>query len=218
MDAGTAAFYDDYANQLEATEASRSAMLGLLAATLQPGASVLDVGTGSGRDVAALRDLGFDAFGVEPNPAMRDTALRLRPGLAGCLADASLPALGRPFSDRYAQGFDAVVCSAVLMHVAPASLAAALTALAHQLRPPRHQEPAHLRPALALSLPEMDAAHLHDDRDADGRRFHNHAPALVEALLGELGLATERADVNDAVLTSTGTRWHMRVFRRRAAL
>ncbi|MGH6680619.1 MAG: class I SAM-dependent methyltransferase, partial [Bradyrhizobium sp.] len=38
-----------------------------IACRLEPGARILHVGSGSGTIVAALRELGFDAFGVEPN-------------------------------------------------------------------------------------------------------------------------------------------------------
>ncbi|WP_457355923.1 class I SAM-dependent methyltransferase [Roseateles sp. P5_D6] len=213
-DAGTATFYDGYATQLAATEASRSAMLPLLEAALPPGAWVLDVGAGSGRDVAALQQAGFEAFGVEPNATMRETALRLRPDLAGRLRDASLPQLGTPFSDCCPQGFDAVACSAVLMHIAPADLPGALASLARQLRPLAAGDVARCRPALLIALPEMNPGQLSGDRDADGRRFHNHAPATLQRQLTELGLMLESSSVNDAVLASTDTRWHMLVFRR----
>lgn len=212
--AGTAAFYDVYAGQLASTEASRSAMLPFFEAALAPGARVLDVGTGSGRDLAALQELGFEVFGVEPNAAMRATALRLRPGLAGRLVDASLPDLGRPFAAQQPDGFDAVGCSAVLMHIGPAELPLALRSLVQQLRPARPDEAENQRPALLLALPDMAPSLLSGDRDADGRRFHNHAPAAVQALLAELGLTLERSSINDAVLASAGTRWHMLVFRR----
>ena len=188
-------------------------MLPLLEATLTPGVRVLDVGAGSGRDLAALQQLGFEVFGVEPNAAMRATALRLRPGLAGRLLDASLPDLGRPFSAQRPEGFDAVACSAVLMHLSPAELPLALRSLARQLRSPRPGEAERQRPALLLALPEIAPSLLQGDRDAEGRRFHNHAPTAVQALLAELGLTLERSSVNDAVLASSGTRWHMLVFR-----
>ncbi len=214
LDAGTAAFYNVYATQLEASEASRSAMLPFFEATLAPGARVLDVGAGSGRDMAALLELGFDAFGVEPNAAMRATALRLRPNLAGRLADAALPDLGRPFSEQRPDGFDAVGCSAVLMHIGPAELPRALNSLVQQLRLPVAGEPERSRPALLLALPEMAAARLGGDRDSDGRRFHNHPPTTVQALLAASGLTLERSSINDTVLASSGTRWHMVVYRR----
>lgn len=213
MDARTRAFYDAYATGLAATEAGRSAMLSTLQATLTPGAWVLDVGAGSGRDMAALLEQGFEALGVEPNAAMRETALRLRPGLAGRLADASLPDLGRPFCERRPQGFDAVVCSAVLMHVEPAGLARALASLAGQLRLPVEGETAKQRPALLISLPEMLAERLSGDRDGDGRRVHNHEPARVQTLLAGRGWSLDSASSSDAVLASTGTRWHTLVFR-----
>ncbi|MFG6462332.1 class I SAM-dependent methyltransferase [Roseateles sp. DXS20W] len=216
MDARTAAFYDGYARQLAGSEARRSAMLDHLTATLAPGARVLDVGAGSGRDMAALMDLGFEVFGVEPNAAMRSTALRLQPALAGRLAEGALPDLGNPFHERHPQRFDAVVCSAVLMHVAPADLPRALASLMRQLRPCAADDGGLQRPALLISLPEMAANQLDDDRDADGRRFHNHDPAAVQALLADLGATLERASSSDAVLASAGTRWHTRVFRRTA--
>lgn len=212
LDAGTAGFYDGYAAQLApGTESPRSAMLAVAQVVLAPGAWVLDVGAGSGRDVAALRELGLQAFGVEPHAGMRAAAERLHPGLAGGLRDAALPALGQPFLDLRPEGFDAVVCSAVLMHIPPAELPLALAALVAQLRQPAAAAAA---PALLISLPDMAPQQLRQDRDADGRRFHNHAPAIVQALLAGLGLSHERTQVSDAVLASTGTRWHTLVFRR----
>jgi 2-polyprenyl-3-methyl-5-hydroxy-6-metoxy-1,4-benzoquinol methylase len=64
--AGTAAIRrtarDAYGSAFIAHAVSASALGGPLA----PGASVLDIGAGSGAAVGALRDAGFDAHGVEP--------------------------------------------------------------------------------------------------------------------------------------------------------
>jgi hypothetical protein len=63
MDSATSDFYNRYASSLTVSpEASRSAMLPHVESTLSPGASVLDAGSGSGRDVAAMVLGGFDAF------------------------------------------------------------------------------------------------------------------------------------------------------------
>ena len=127
MDTATADFYTRYARSLTVSpEARRSAMLPHVESSLCPGASVLDVGAGSGRDVAAMVEGGFDAFGVEPSSDMLAFACHAHPSLASRLAQASLPRLGRPFSERLPDGFDAVVCSAVLMHLEPGELAQAL--------------------------------------------------------------------------------------------
>ena len=76
---------------------------------------------------------GFDAFGVEPNDSMRDKALALHPSLLGRFP-AGLSRFGRPFPDRMPDGFDAVVCSAVLMHLYVVELPSALASLVDQLR------------------------------------------------------------------------------------
>ena len=41
---------------------------------LERGDRMLDVGCGSGRDLRAFLDAGFDAYGVEPSAGMREAA------------------------------------------------------------------------------------------------------------------------------------------------
>jgi SAM-dependent methyltransferase len=195
---GTTAFYDDWA--ANGQEAARSAVSRRFESAFAPGARVLDVGCGKGRDVVALLDMGFDAFGVEPNDAMRAAALARDPRMPGRLAAAALPDIGRPFGG----GFDGVVCCAVLMHVAPDDLAAAFAAMAGLLRRGGR---------LLLALPEMRAGLLVDGRDPDGRQFANHAPERVQRLLTEL--AFEALSCDDIAPSSTDTRWRVLLFERR---
>src|SRR5918998_3871860 len=65
----------------------------LLLAEARPGERVLDLGCGAGRFVAALRDAGAEAIGVELAEAALERARRTAPGadlrLGG--ADGSLP-------------------------------------------------------------------------------------------------------------------------------
>lgn len=194
---GTQAFYDDWAANGE--ESPRSAMSRLFEAAFAPGARVLDVGCGKGRDVVALLDMGFDAFGVEPNDAMRARALARDPRVAGRIEAGSLPALGRPFGG----GFDAVVCSAVLMHVPPETLRASLAALGGVLAP---------RARLLMALPQMQPELLVDGHDPDGRRFANHAPGRVTELMAALGFALNKG--GDIATPSTDTRWRTLLFER----
>jgi len=192
---GTAAFYDAWA--VDGVEAARSAISRHFEASFAPGARVLDVGCGKGRDVVALLDMGFDAWGVEPNDAMRARALARDPRMAGRVAAAGLPGLGQPFGG----GFDAVVCCAVLMHLVPDDLPAALEALAGALGSEGR---------LLLALPEMRADLLVDGHDPDGRGFANHAPDRVQALLADAGLALLRAQ--EIATSSTDTRWRVLLF------
>jgi SAM-dependent methyltransferase len=194
MDRPTSEFYDRYARVVLAEESQRSAMSEHFAATFAPGSRVLDVGAGSGRDLVMLMEQGFDAWGVEPNAAMRALALQRHPALAGRLGDGLLPRLGKPFGG----GFDGIVCSAVLMHVRSPELPTALQALCALLNPDGR---------LLISLPELSPAQLHQGRDADGRLFANHAPEDVCEMLAGYGLQeTGRWEimVNAA---STPTRW-----------
>ena len=94
------------------------------------------------------------------------------------------------------------------MHLTPHELAPTLAALVAVLRPRGPQREVRL----LLALPEMAASALTGDRDADGRRFHNHAPERVASVLAPLGLRLHSASVNDAVLASAATRWHMLAF------
>ena len=193
---GTSAFYDHWA--VAGEEAARSAMSRHFEASFAPGARVLDVGCGKGRDVVALLDMGYDAFGVEPNDAMRARALARDARLPGRIESAALPALGQPFGG----GFDGVVCSAVLMHLADEALPASLVALSSVLRP---------QARLLMAVPEMRPDLLVDGRDPDGRAFANHAPVRVQQLLADPGFTLRRFD---DLVTTADTRWRVMLFER----
>ena len=194
---GTIAFYDHWA--ANGQESPRSAMSRHFESAFAPGARVLDVGCGKGRDLAVLLDMGFEAWGVEPHPAMRAQAVANHPALAGRIAAAALPELGQPFGG----GFDAIACSAVLMHLSTAALPASLAALAAVLRP---------RARVLMAVPQMQAALLVDGLDPDGRAFTNHAPEDVERLMADHGFALIKRD--EIATPSADTRWRVLLFER----
>ncbi|MDR3481928.1 MAG: methyltransferase domain-containing protein [Burkholderiaceae bacterium] len=196
MDRPTTDFYNRYAADAIQSEAARSALSRYFALAFKPGGRVLDVGAGSGRDLAVLRAMGFDAFGVEPNAAMRAVAVCNHPELAGRVLDGALPQLGVPFGG----GFDGVVCSAVLMHVAPADLPPSALALRALLAPGGR---------LLVSLPFMHPDLLAGERDADGRYFQNHAYEALARHLAAAGLAPAgQWDEGE----HAGTRWFVLLF------
>ena len=87
-------------------------------------ARVLDVGCGSGRDLAMLADLGCAVVGVEPSAAMRAEAERLHPSLRGRILVGHVGSLG-----DVGGSFDAVICAAVLMHLPAGHVEPALRSL-----------------------------------------------------------------------------------------
>lgn len=70
---------------------------------LQPGARVLDAGCGFGRTCGVLRELGYDAVGVDISPAVIAEAQRRNPGPTYLVHD-----LTKPLPDEV-ERFDAIV-------------------------------------------------------------------------------------------------------------
>ena len=96
-------------------------------------ASILDVGSGSGRDAAWLARLGHDVIAVEPNPTMRKECERWHPeGSFRLLADR-LPDLSATF--RTGLSFDFILVNAVWMFVAPSHRERAFRKLVTLLKP-----------------------------------------------------------------------------------
>ncbi|WP_426111334.1 methyltransferase domain-containing protein [Massilia sp. PWRC2] len=143
--------YDQHAARLVeqyeslAFEAVHDSLLDLLPPA---GATILDVGAGSGRDAAWLADRGYEVVAVEPSAAMLAHARVLHPcsrihWVADCLPD--LAQVG-----RLGLSFDLILLSAVWMHIPPGQRHRALRKLATLLAPKG-------RIAISLRLGTADA-------------------------------------------------------------
>jgi SAM-dependent methyltransferase len=97
------------------------------------GATVLDIGAGSGRDAAWLAANGYDVVAVEPSAAMLAHAKKLHSSTQIHWIADSLPDL--PSVRRLGLSFDLILLSAVWMHIPPASRQRALRKLATLLAP-----------------------------------------------------------------------------------
>ena len=96
-------------------------------------AVVMDIGAGSGRDAAWLAALGHEVLAIEPSAAMRAEAARRHPESPIRWLDDRLPDLTGPI--RAGLSADAILLSAVWMHVRPADRARAFRKLVSLLRP-----------------------------------------------------------------------------------
>lgn len=200
MDARTLAWYAARAAEVaDRYESVASPLAGWFGRAFAPRSRVLDVGSGSGRDLAALIAAGFDAFGIEPVPALRERALAAHPELSGRLADGGLPQLGQPFGGN----FDGIVCSAVLMHLADGDLFDAAFALRDALVP---------RGRLLVSIPLARCDVGPDARDTGGRLFTAIDPDALQLRLERLGFREiGREDTADA-LGRDDTSWVTQLF------
>ncbi|WP_206023485.1 bifunctional 2-polyprenyl-6-hydroxyphenol methylase/3-demethylubiquinol 3-O-methyltransferase UbiG [Rubrivivax sp. JA1026] len=193
MDPKTAEFYERHAAELAARyESAASPVEPYVPLAFPRGARVLDVGAGSGRDLAALLRAGIDGYGVEPSPGLRQAAITAHPELASRLVAGSLPDIGTPFGG----GFDGIVCYAVLMHVPEAALFDAAFSLRSLLK-------THGR--LLLSIPSARTDVRQDHRDDKGRLFQPYRPEELQLLFERLGFQLiGRWDTQD-VLQRAGT-------------
>ena len=135
---------------------------------------VLDVGCGSGRDLSALSKLGHDCYGVDATEEFVELAQKIHPELKGKMACKSLPNLGLPFGG----GFDAVLCSAVLMHVSVEDLVASALSIKQCLT--KHGRVLYSVPSKRLDV-------VADDRDAHGRLFIPDQSTRLQSIFTSLG-------------------------------
>lgn len=127
----------------------------------QKGASVLDIGAGSGRDAKWLRAQGCKIVAVEPCDALRDVGKRQTGRNVIWLSD-SLPNLKR--TRDLGLCFDVILLSAVWMHLSPDERPTALDNLAQLLTENgklvislRHGEFNDGRKAYPVSVNELEA-------------------------------------------------------------
>jgi SAM-dependent methyltransferase len=96
-------------------------------------ASVLDIGSGTGRDAAWFADLGHRVVAVEPTSAMRIPAMALHPSTQIEWLDDSLPDLA--LVRARGVSFDLVMLTAVWMHLDAAQRRQAMPNIAALVRP-----------------------------------------------------------------------------------
>jgi len=195
VDAKTAAFYDQHAAEIAARyESAPSPVEGYFPQAFHAGSRVLDVGAGSGRDLAALLRAGYDGHGVEPSAGLRQAAVTAHPELADRLVEGALPAIGAPFGGA----FDGILCCAVLMHLPKVELLDAAVALRQLLKP---------NGRILMSIPTARTDVGPDNRDSQGRLFAPCDPDELQLIFERLGFKRVDRWETDDVLKRTGTRW-----------
>lgn len=129
-DPATRAFYEENASSYAAATrtADLSALMDGFARQLPAGARVLDLGSGSGRDLAGFLARGFEAVGLDLSINMADLA-RLHSGAPVAVADM----VSLPFAEAT---FDAVWASASLLHLEVHAQIVALAEIRRVLRTP----------------------------------------------------------------------------------
>jgi SAM-dependent methyltransferase len=141
-----------------------------------PGDSVLEIGSGSGRDAARLMGLGVHVHAVEPSAELRHRAAVLHPELSGRVFAGELPS-NLPL--QVAGPYDGVVLSAVIMHIPDSELFDAALAIRERLRDGG-------KLLLSTTLERGDTPP-DSDRDKSGRLMILRSPSQVRLLFERLG-------------------------------
>jgi len=175
MDSATLRCYSQNAHAVaQRYENVASPLASSFARVFPPGGRILDIGCGSGRDLAELHRQGYQAFGVDATPEFVDLAQETHPELTGKIAYGTLPELGIPFHGE----FDGVLCSAVLMHIDTADLLNAALSIKSCLK---------VNGRLLISIPTHRADADEQERDANERLFKTYSPGYLRLIFERLG-------------------------------
>jgi len=178
MDEATVNYYSNNASAVAARyESVASGLSASFATSFRPQSKLLDIGCGSGRDLACLSKQGHDVYGVDATPEMVIVAQSLHPELMGRIQQASLPDCDPPFNGD----FDGVLCSAVLMHLPVEQLEPAANSIKRCLKP---------KGRLLYSVPSQRLDVVTEDRDANGRLFVPDQSDRLESIFQGIGFRT----------------------------
>lgn len=207
MDRTTLRAYATHASELSRRYRALPAGDGIarhLARAFEPAHRVLDIGAGSGRDLAQLVAEGHVAYGIEPVREMRAEAIAAYPTLDGKLLDGALPD-ALPDVANLGGPFDGVLCSAVLQHLPRAQIFDAVYAIRGVLRQGGRA---------LVSVPAQRPDIGEDGRDAYGRLFQIVPPGELALLFERVGFrVVERWEDPDS-LGRADTRWSTFLFER----
>ena len=178
MDQTTIKYYAENAAQIaERYESVVSDLSAHFADSFSKGGKVLDIGCGSGRDLAMLHKLGYDTYGFDPTPQFVELAQDIHPELKNRITQGALPDLSAPFEGE----FDGVLCSAVLMHIEVEQLPAAAIAIKACLK---------VGGRLLFSVPSKRLDVVSENRDQNGRLFIPNQANRLKSIFEELGFKT----------------------------
>jgi len=195
MDSSTLNYYSAHAPQIaQRYEDAPSSLAPRFSSSFHAGGRVLDIGSGSGRDLAELARQGFQPFGVDGTPEFVELAQQYHPELKGRVVHGRLPDFIVPFNGE----FDGVLCCAVLMHIDSTELFNAALTIKRCLK---------VNGRLLISVPSQRSDTKEDDRDANGRLFKNYHPGYLRLIFERLGFSLIDQWGNTDAMSRQGIEW-----------
>ena len=195
MDQSTIKYYAENAHQVaQRYESVVSDLSAHFVDAFRSGSKVLDIGCGSGRDLAVLHKLGYDCYGVDPTPEFVAIAQTTHAELENRIALGQLPDLEVPFNGK----FDGVLCSAVLMHIDIEQLPTTAVAIKSCLK---------VGGRLLYSVPSKRTDVVESNRDANGRLFIPGQAARLNSLFSSMGFTEISSWTNSDSMGRDSVEW-----------
>jgi len=195
MDARTVSYYSTNAKDVaDRYESVQSPLAGYFSTVFSPGGKILDIGCGSGRDMAELTRQGYLVYGIDATPEFVQLAQELHPELTDRVSQGVLPDFEVPFGGN----FDGVLCSAVLMHIDTADLLTAALSIKRCLK---------INGRLLISIPSHRPDLTEKERDGNGRLFKSHTAADLSPIFEGLGFTLIDQWKNQDAMNRHGVEW-----------
>jgi len=196
MDELTSLFYNKNADILqEKYNSSFPDYINLFNEFFQLGTTVLDIGSGSGRDLNILMNQGFDAYGLEPSENMIQTSIKQYKDLTNRVLIGSLPN-SIPFNVS-TRLWNNILASSVLQHIPDSDIYKSIIAINNLLKSDG---------ILIISVP-TEYPEIINNRDKDGRQFYIRSKGEYIQLFKDMGFKLEYESVNNDALNRDNTVW-----------
>jgi SAM-dependent methyltransferase len=195
MDKPTLDYYALHASEVaQRYEVAPSPLAHRFAESFPAGGRILDIGCGSGRDLAQLHKQGFQPYGVDGTEVFVQLAQMLHPELKGRVVQGLLPDLLTPFDGE----FDGVLCCAVLMHIDSTELFNAALSIKRCLK---------VNGRLLISVPSQRSDTGDGERDSNGRLFKTYPSAYLRLIFERLGFSLIAEWDNSDAMIRQGIEW-----------
>jgi SAM-dependent methyltransferase len=177
MDTETVNYYSANAQEVAARyESIVNSLSKSFEDAFEPKSKLLDIGCGSGRDLAHLASLGHDCFGIDATPEFVALSQSIHPELFGRVLHAALPDFESPFGGK----FDGILCSAVLMHIPESQLLSAASSIRRCLKK---------NGRLLYSVPSKRSDVVERNRDTNGRLFIPDPSNRLQLIFERIGFS-----------------------------
>ncbi len=167
------------------------------------GSAVLDIGAGSGRDMALLLEMGFDAYGIDSSPEMVKSAMDSMACSVPAVKDRIICASILSNKLFFNRKFDGILCSAVLMHIADDFINEAAVCIRNNL---------NVNGRLLISIPVMRDDLDSKGRTPDGRLFIMRTIDDYTGLFERHGFAKRGEYTEGDSLGRSGVTWGVAVY------